>query len=51
MFQPGQRKSSQPFGGFTPTLSWEFYEVLFFVYAVQILRWGALFYTEEKKSF
>ena len=43
-----RRKIPQPFGGFTPTLSWEFYEVLFFVYAAQILRWGVLLNAEEK---
>ena len=51
MFRTGRRKIPPPFGGFTPAWGGEFYEVLFFVYAAQILRWGALFYTEEKKSF
>ena len=43
-----REKSSQPFGGFTPILSWEFYEVLFFVYAAQILRFLRLVICREK---
>ena len=50
-FQIGRRKISPPFGGFTPTLGREFYEVLFFVYAPQILRWESPLWAEEKRSF